>query len=68
MNINATFDNLSSSFEGERLLFLTFFFLITKICDAVAVAKILNATLVIPYLEVNPVWQDSRYFMRKLSL
>ncbi|KAG4114965.1 hypothetical protein ERO13_D12G080000v2 [Gossypium hirsutum] len=33
------------------------------ICDAVAVAKILNATLVIPYLEVNPVWQDSSSFM-----
>ncbi|PIA52310.1 hypothetical protein AQUCO_01000285v1 [Aquilegia coerulea] len=32
------------------------------ICDAVAVAKILNATLVIPYLEVNPVWQDSSSF------
>ncbi|KAH6799429.1 O-fucosyltransferase family protein [Perilla frutescens var. frutescens] len=33
------------------------------ICDAVAVAKILNATLIIPYLEVNPVWQDSSTFM-----
>ncbi|KAF3324221.1 GDP-fucose protein O-fucosyltransferase [Carex littledalei] len=32
------------------------------ICDAVAVAKILNATLLIPYLEVNPVWQDSSTF------
>ncbi|XP_020978371.1 uncharacterized protein At1g04910 isoform X1 [Arachis ipaensis] len=32
------------------------------ICDAVAVAKILNATLVIPYLEVNPVWRDSSSF------
>ncbi|XP_076909214.1 O-fucosyltransferase 39-like isoform X1 [Bidens hawaiensis] len=32
------------------------------ICDAVAVAKILNATLVIPYLEVNPVWKDTSYF------
>ncbi|KAM1091573.1 hypothetical protein FF1_019040 [Malus domestica] len=33
------------------------------ICDAVAVARILNATLVIPYLEVNPVWRDSSSFM-----
>jgi hypothetical protein len=32
------------------------------ICDAVAVAKILNATLVIPYFEVNLVWQDSSSF------
>ncbi|GFP92010.1 uncharacterized protein at1g04910 [Phtheirospermum japonicum] len=33
------------------------------ICDAVALAKILNATLIIPHLEVNPVWQDSSSFM-----
>ncbi|XP_011099984.1 uncharacterized protein At1g04910 isoform X2 [Sesamum indicum] len=33
------------------------------ICDAVALAKILNATLIIPHLEVNPVWQDSSTFM-----
>ncbi|XP_023003987.1 O-fucosyltransferase 39-like isoform X1 [Cucurbita maxima] len=33
------------------------------ICDAVAVAKLLNATLVIPYLETNPVWKDSSSFM-----
>ncbi|KAL6846583.1 hypothetical protein ACP4OV_024031 [Aristida adscensionis] len=32
------------------------------ICDAVAVAKILNATLVIPHLEVNPVWKDTSSF------
>ncbi|MQL75357.1 hypothetical protein Taro_007727 [Colocasia esculenta] len=32
------------------------------ICDAVAVAKILNATLIIPYLEENPVWKDSSSF------
>ncbi|KAJ6337636.1 hypothetical protein OIU76_007337 [Salix suchowensis] len=32
------------------------------ICDAVAVAKILNATLVIPHLEVNAVWQDTSSF------
>ncbi|XP_075485665.1 LOW QUALITY PROTEIN: O-fucosyltransferase 31-like [Primulina tabacum] len=32
------------------------------ICDAVAVAKILNVTLLIPHLEVNPVWRDSSSF------
>ncbi|KAG2248699.1 hypothetical protein Bca52824_088327 [Brassica carinata] len=38
------------------------FDLLLQICDAVAVAKILNVTLVIPRLEVNPVWQDSSSF------
>lgn len=36
------------------------------VCDAVAVAKILNATLVIPHFEVNLVWQDSRYFTHEI--
>lgn len=39
-----------------------------KICDAVAVAKILNATLVVPHFEVNPVWQDSRYVVIVLEI
>ncbi|XP_021759757.1 uncharacterized protein At1g04910-like [Chenopodium quinoa] len=38
------------------------------ICDAVAVAKILNATLVIPHLEVNTVWQDSSSFSEVFDL
>ncbi|GLJ16872.1 hypothetical protein SUGI_0290910, partial [Cryptomeria japonica] len=32
------------------------------ICDAVAVAKILNATLVVPHFDMNPVWRDSSSF------
>ncbi|KNA08962.1 hypothetical protein SOVF_157950 [Spinacia oleracea] len=38
------------------------------ICDAVAVAKILNATLVIPHLEVNTVWQDASSFTEVFDL
>jgi hypothetical protein len=31
-----------------------------QICDAIAVAKILNATLVTPAFHLNSVWRDSR--------
>jgi hypothetical protein len=31
-----------------------------QICDAVAVAGLLNATLVIPIFHLNSVWRDSR--------
>lgn len=33
-----------------------------SICDAVAVAGILNATLVIPFFHLNSVWRDSSKF------
>ncbi|CAI0405877.1 unnamed protein product [Linum tenue] len=36
--------------------------LLSLVCDAVAVAMILNATLVVPHLDLNPVWQDSSSF------
>lgn len=32
------------------------------VCDAVAVARLLNATLVVPLLDLNPVWQDPSCF------
>eukprot|EP00850_Spirogloea_muscicola_P013615 SM000093S24426 [mRNA] locus=s93:231648:239211:- [translate_table: standard] len=32
------------------------------ICNAVAVARLLNATLLLPELDTNPVWQDSSSF------
>ncbi|GBG67936.1 hypothetical protein CBR_g1055 [Chara braunii] len=32
------------------------------ICNAVAVARILNATLLLPEFDVNPVWQDTSTF------
>jgi len=32
------------------------------ICDAVAVAKVLNATLVVPHFDMNPVWRDTSSF------
>ncbi|KAL9252828.1 O-fucosyltransferase 9-like protein [Drosera capensis] len=33
-----------------------------SICDAVAVAKLLNATLVVPMFHLNSVWRDSSQF------
>ncbi|CAI0405876.1 unnamed protein product [Linum tenue] len=44
------------------LLFVCVLWLSKKVCDAVAVAMILNATLVVPHLDLNPVWQDSSSF------
>ena len=31
-----------------------------QICNAVTVARILNATLLIPHFQINPVWLDAR--------
>lgn len=31
-----------------------------QICNAVAVAKLLNATLIIPHFHLNSVWKDPR--------
>ncbi|KAG0485190.1 hypothetical protein HPP92_009269 [Vanilla planifolia] len=35
---------------------------LSKICDAVAVAGLLNATLVIPFFHLNSVWRDTSKF------
>jgi len=54
------------SLSQSIVLVLVVLDLIITICDVVAVAKILNATLVIPHFEVNHVWQDSRYIQSLL--
>lgn len=32
-----------------------------QIVDAVVIARILGTSLVLPILQVNPIWQDERY-------
>jgi hypothetical protein len=32
-----------------------------QIVDAVVIARILGATLVLPIMQVNPIWEDERY-------
>lgn len=44
------------------LLFDRCFILLIQICDAVAVAWLLNATLIIPIFHLNSVWRDSRLY------
>lgn len=39
-----------------------------QICDAVAVAGLLNATLVIPIFHLNSVWRDSRWLLSVIAI
>ena len=43
-----------------HFLWLSDWDFLIQICDAIAVAKILNATLVTPAFHLNSVWRDSR--------
>lgn len=38
-----------------------------QICNAVAIAGFLNATLVIPNFHFHSIWRDPRYFLIRLS-
>ena len=38
-----------------------------QICNAVAVAKLLNATLIIPHFHLNSVWKDPRCAFLKIN-
>ena len=49
--------NCQSSASGMYYHQICLFF---QICNAVAVAKLLNATLIIPHFHLNSVWKDPR--------
>lgn len=38
-----------------------------QICNAVAVAKLMNATLIVPHFHFNTVWKDPRYALLDLT-
>ena len=69
IDLNVTVVSYAPGFLLERFIRKLRWWLIPlQICDAVVVAKILNATLLLPHFDVNPVWKDSRYAIAEVNL